>query len=147
MRYTVSGTSRQVGAIGVMEPFTVTVDAHNEDNAREAVRETLYAQDREHVLCKSVSLARPVVIVIECPQEDPWVFTIGDVELIDTSSYPSSSWCSSEEVLDYVEGDYRDELVRIHDILEAAGNEVACIQVKQIIDNFDAKVAEAKESA
>lgn len=53
-RYEVSGTSRQAGAIGIMEPFAVRVEAANDEGAREVARMKLYARGREHVLCQQV---------------------------------------------------------------------------------------------
>jgi hypothetical protein len=51
MTYRISGTARQVGAIGVMEPFTTTVsDVVTEEEARDFARNELYDSGWEHVL-------------------------------------------------------------------------------------------------
>lgn len=45
---------------------------------------------------------KPVVVVIENPQEDPDVYINGDVELIELSTYPMSKW-GADEVTGYGE--------------------------------------------
>ena len=52
--YKISGESRQVGAIGIFEPFTMTLHAHNKDEAREAARSIQYNRNREHVHIKAI---------------------------------------------------------------------------------------------
>lgn len=59
MRYRVQGTMRQVGAIGIMEPFAVEVDAGDADGAATIAREQLYAAHYEHVLIHSVTEVQP----------------------------------------------------------------------------------------
>ena len=44
---------------------------------------------------------RPVVVVIENPNDDPDVLYSGDVDVVELSSYPASSWCTDDEVLSY----------------------------------------------
>lgn len=53
----------------------------------------------------------PFVVVIENPQEDPTVLTLGDVEVMELSSYPTSPHCDLA-----VEG---YDLEYLHTILEA----------------------------
>jgi hypothetical protein len=52
--YVVAGTDREVGAIGVSEPFAELVEEFDEHGAREAARANRYAAGREHVLIKVV---------------------------------------------------------------------------------------------
>lgn len=60
-------------------------------------------------------MARPVVYVIENPQEDPDVFSLGDVEVVHLTSYPVSNWCQDEEFSDYVEGGYLADVTAARD--------------------------------
>lgn len=55
--YRVKGTSRQVGAIGEHEPFTIYVNADYAKQAYETARDQLYSSNREHVLVKSIEIA------------------------------------------------------------------------------------------
>jgi hypothetical protein len=54
--YKVTGTSRQVGAIGIMEPFTVNVVTESSKAAYDAVRAQLYANNRDHVQVMGIYL-------------------------------------------------------------------------------------------
>lgn len=56
---------------------------------------------------------KPVVVVIENPQEDPDVLIHGDVELIELTTYPLTKW-GSEEVLDYGE-EYAEKIEQARD--------------------------------
>jgi hypothetical protein len=51
---------------------------------------------------------KPVVVVIENPQEDPDVYSYGEVDIIHLSTYPMSKW-GRDEVLDYGQ-EYADKL-------------------------------------
>jgi hypothetical protein len=53
-RYKVSGTNREVGAIGIMVPFSVDVEASNEEEARHEARTARYGAGFEHVHCLAV---------------------------------------------------------------------------------------------
>jgi hypothetical protein len=53
--YKLSGESRQVGAIGIFEPFEVTLHAKNKDAARELTRSIMYNNNQEHVHIKAIS--------------------------------------------------------------------------------------------
>lgn len=52
---------------------------------------------------------RPLVVVIENPQEDPTVYSLGDVEIIEFSSYPLSRFPGNDE---YGLDDYEDMATR-----------------------------------
>lgn len=54
--YKVIGESREVGAIGIFEPFTKNIVADSAKQAYENVRNELYSDNREHVHIKQVRL-------------------------------------------------------------------------------------------
>lgn len=54
--YRITGESRQVGAIGVCEPFTENVVADTAKEAYSNVRACKYANNREHVSIKVVEV-------------------------------------------------------------------------------------------
>jgi len=54
--YKVIGESREVGAIGIFEPFNINIVADSAKDAYEEVRSQLYASNREHVYIKEISL-------------------------------------------------------------------------------------------
>jgi len=41
---------------------------------------------------------RPMVIVFENPNEDPSVFKLGDVDVVELSTYPISRYADSEDI-------------------------------------------------
>lgn len=92
--YIVHGESREVGALGVTEAFTLKVDdVDNEEAARETVRLALYAVGREHVLCKSV-LELPLTSVGD------QVFAAGQVlDLFMTAIDAGSLTCTEAETV------------------------------------------------
>lgn len=49
----VYGTDRAVGALGIMQPFRIDVEAADRDGARAEARSARYRAGREHVLCTS----------------------------------------------------------------------------------------------
>jgi hypothetical protein len=49
MKFVVTGTNRQVGAIGVFESFEIEVEAEGREAAFDAAREARYAVGFEHV--------------------------------------------------------------------------------------------------
>jgi hypothetical protein len=55
--YKVIGESRQVGAIGVCEPFTEFVTTNSSREAYSQVREQYYANSREHVHIKEIQVS------------------------------------------------------------------------------------------
>jgi hypothetical protein len=54
--YKVIGESREVGAIGIFEPFIDFIDVETSKQAYNQVREKLYAHNREHVHIKQIYL-------------------------------------------------------------------------------------------
>lgn len=48
-------------------------------------------------------MPQPWVIVTENPQADPTVDVVGDVLVLNLTSYPASKWCDKGEVAGYVE--------------------------------------------
>ena len=48
-KWIVNGQDRAMGAIGILQPFSIVVHAENEDAARDKAREARYADNREHV--------------------------------------------------------------------------------------------------
>ncbi len=52
--YKVIGESRQVGAIGIFEPFTINIMAESSKQAYENVRNSQYSNNREHVHIKEI---------------------------------------------------------------------------------------------
>ncbi len=52
--YKVIGESRQVGAIGIFEPFSINIMAGCAKWAYDDVRNSLYANNREHVHIKEI---------------------------------------------------------------------------------------------
>jgi hypothetical protein len=52
--FRVVGESREVGAIGIFEPFRVIVTTESSHEAYDKVRDQLYASNRDHVLVKAV---------------------------------------------------------------------------------------------
>ena len=54
--YKVNGESREVGAIGIFEPFIENIAAESSREAYLTIRANLYARNREHVLIKDISL-------------------------------------------------------------------------------------------
>jgi hypothetical protein len=54
--YKVIGESREVGAIGVFEPFTINIVAGCSKYAYDDVHNRLYSNNREHVHIKEIRL-------------------------------------------------------------------------------------------
>lgn len=54
--YRVQGESRQVGAIGIFEPFVKNVATESSLEAYNQVREDMYTDNREHVHIKQIEL-------------------------------------------------------------------------------------------
>ena len=54
--YRIEGESRQVGAIGIFEPFVENVARESSYEAYNDVRAKLYSNNREHVHIKAVYL-------------------------------------------------------------------------------------------
>ncbi len=54
--YRIEGESREVGAIGIMEPFIEIVTAESSHEAYNQAREAQYAANRDHVLVKEIRL-------------------------------------------------------------------------------------------
>ena len=54
--YLIEGESRQVGAIGILEPFSEYIEAENPKEAYTTIREKKYAEQREHVQIKAIWL-------------------------------------------------------------------------------------------
>jgi hypothetical protein len=60
--YKITGTSRQVGAIGISEPFERIITANTPREAYNQNREYLYAKGREHVLTTSMEESRVATV-------------------------------------------------------------------------------------
>jgi len=54
--YKVIGESREVGAIGIFEPFTINIVSDCAKSAYNNVRNNLYSNNREHVHIKQIRL-------------------------------------------------------------------------------------------
>ena len=59
MNYKTSGKYRIAGAIGSFVPFTIFVNADNEELARDVARDKLYSDGFEHVHIRKVEIAKP----------------------------------------------------------------------------------------
>lgn len=53
---------------------------------------------------------RPMVVVIENPDEDPTVLAIGNVEIVELSSYPISRY---GDVSDLIDTGYEEECIEL----------------------------------
>ena len=54
--YRIEGESREVGAIGIMEPFVKIVATESSQEAYNQARESQYAANRDHILIKQIRL-------------------------------------------------------------------------------------------
>jgi ribosomal protein L20A (L18A) len=56
--YKIIGESREVGAIGIFEPFTENILAESSKDAYEQARNNQYRNNREHIHIKEIRLIR-----------------------------------------------------------------------------------------
>lgn len=64
---------------------------------------------------------RPMVVVVENPNEDPTVLAIGNVEVIELSTYPISRYADASDLLDTgYEEELRELLTRISEAYRPA---------------------------
>lgn len=85
---------------------------------------------------------KPVVVVIENPEEDPDIFVSGDVEIIELSTYPMSKWCPPEEVADYGT-EYLEAIVAARD--QFPSGSPAWEALDHMRGSFAERLAEANE--
>lgn len=86
-------------------------------------------------------MTRPVVVVIETPNEDPSTYVNGDVETLEISAYPPSKHCPDEEFRDYMDpdGGYLDGLIAARDALGA--DAYGSAHINRIIRSFNERAA------
>ena len=66
--YRVTGESREVGAIGIFETFIENVATESSQDAYNEVRESMYANHRDHVLIKEIRLVTDCCSVVVEPR-------------------------------------------------------------------------------
>lgn len=70
---------------------------------------------------------RPMVVVIENPDEDPTVLTIGNVEVVELSTYPISRY---GDVTDLVDTGYEEECAELLSRITEAYRPEQCGEVE-----------------
>lgn len=84
---------------------------------------------------------KPIVVVIENPEGDPDTYVIGDVELIELSSYPATQWMNQDRV-DNPEypGDMRKLADRVQNMPGRAP--LLAVHLRHLADEYDRRAAE-----
>lgn len=85
---------------------------------------------------------RPFVLIVERPEDDPFVWWSGDVDVIELSEYPATGWCPTEEAAgnDELGGEIRGIAAQM-----ATVDEVASRYLVGLADRIDARTIEAKQ--
>ena len=52
------------------------------------------------------SRALPAILIVETPDEDPYVVLQGEAKVVQTSTYPLSKYCSPSELSEYAPDHY-----------------------------------------
>lgn len=136
--------------LDTIEATLSQMNEHDRNDAIEALRsrfdEGLYtrlAREPERDADDIAEAIKPIVVVIENPQDDPDTFVIGDVELIELSSYPASRWAAEDhwDDPDY-SGDMRELADRVQN-MPGQGPALA-VRLRGLADEYDRLLADEK---
>jgi hypothetical protein len=87
----------------------------------------------------SAPTTRPIVLVVENPNEDPDVYLFGDVDHWEVSSYPTSKYAAAERKSGELD-DYPGALRRMADGAELRGAAEIATALRGLASTFDAAV-------
>jgi hypothetical protein len=85
----------------------------------------------------------PIVLVVEVPDEDPWVVSHGDVETWDASAFPISSYAYSERA-DGEYDDYPASMRTMADEADRRGATMVAMQLRDLAQRFETVVENDK---
>lgn len=81
---------------------------------------------------------RPIVIVIENPDGEPTTYTVGDVELVELSSYPATGYAAEDRRAGSYDG-YSDKLRSLAERVAAIdASHEAVGALRELAARFDA---------
>lgn len=85
-------------------------------------------------------MTKPIVVIIENPDADPDYYTIGDVDVIYESSYPTTHWAADDRRADGY-ADYAAENRERADRLDALpGGANAAAALRRLADDYEQAV-------